>query len=83
MSETLSSIASRQSKATENLEKEVKHFLDYCATHQNSGVKFHVSDMILVMHSDGLYLSESESRGRAAGHFYLSKFNNENSTMEQ
>ena len=60
MAATLNSIASRQSTATENLEREVKHFLEYCATHPNVGVRFHASDMILEMHSDGSYLSETE-----------------------
>ena len=31
--------------------------------------------MMLVMHSNGSYLSEPESKSRAAGHFYLSKIN--------
>ena len=71
MTETISSIASRQSTATEKLEKEVKHFLEYCATHPNAGVRFHASAIILAMHSDGSYLSELESKIIAAGHFYL------------
>ena len=58
MTATLISIAPRQLKTTENLEEEVKHFLDYCATHPNTGVRFHASEMILAMHSDGSYLSE-------------------------
>ena len=57
------------------LGKRSKIFLDYCATHPNAGVRFHASDMMLVMHSNGSYLSEPESKIRAAGHFYLSKIN--------
>ena len=67
------SIASQQSKGTENMEKEVKQFLDYCATHPNSGVIFVASDMMLALHSDASYLSELESKSRAAGYFFLSK----------
>eukprot|EP00957_Ditylum_brightwellii_P207535 15353414-Ditylum_brightwellii.AAC.1 len=33
--------------------------------------------MILAVHSDASYLSESKARSRAAGHFYLVKCNNE------
>ena len=51
--------------------------MDYCTTHPNAGVRFHASYMILAMHSDGSYLSEPEPKSRAAGHFYLSKRNNE------
>ena len=77
MAATLSSIATRQAKATTNLEDEVKHFLDYCTTHPNAGVRFVASDMILALHSDASYLSEPNSKSRAAGHFFLSKRNDE------
>ena len=33
--------------------------------------------MLLALHSDVSYLSEPESKGRAAGHFYLGKLNDE------
>ena len=70
-------IESQQSTATENLEREVKLLLDYCDTHPNAGVRFHASYMILEMNPDGSYLSEPESKNRAAGPFYLYKRNNE------
>ena len=58
MAATLSSIAGRQSKATTDLDAEVKHFLDYCHVHPNAGVRFVASDMILALHSDTcIYLS--------------------------
>jgi len=77
MAATMSSIASRQSRGTEDLEQEVKQFLDYCATHPNAGVRFVASDMILALHSDASYLSEPEAKSRAAGHFFLGKQNDE------
>ena len=77
MAATLSSIATRQSKATTNLEEEVKQFLDYCHTHPNTGVRFVASDMLLAMHLDASYLSKPEAKSRAAGHFYLTKRNDE------
>jgi hypothetical protein len=77
MAATLSTIASRQSKGTEQLEAEVKHFLDYCATHPHAAVRFVASDMILALHSDASYLSEPGARSRAAGHFFLGKLNDE------
>ena len=77
MASPISSIASRQSKVTENLEKEVKQFLDYCATHPNAGVRYVASDMMLALHSYASYLSDPESKSRAAGHFFLGKQNNE------
>ena len=71
----MSSIAYRKSKATEKLEEEVKHFLDYCATNPNSGVWFLASDMILALHSYASYNSEPQSKSRAAVYYYLYKLN--------
>ena len=34
--------------------------------------------MLLALHSDGSYLSEPNSKSRAAGHFYLTNKNNHN-----
>ena len=77
MAATMSYITSRQSKGTENLEKEVNKFLDYCAIHPNAGVIFVASDMMLALHSDASYLSEPKSKSRAAGNVFLGKINNE------
>ena len=55
----------------------MKQFLEYCATHPNDRVRFVASDMMLALHSDASYLSEPESKIRAAGHFFLGKQNNE------
>ena len=73
MTATLGSIASRQSKATEQINQEVKHFLDYCLTHPNAGIRYVASNMVLALHSDASYLSEPNSKSRAVGHFYLTK----------
>ena len=67
----LSSIASQQSKATEGTMAQLKHMLDYLATHPDATVRFHASDMILNIHSDASYLSEPGGKSRAAGHFFL------------
>ena len=34
-------------------------------------VRYHASDMILALHSDGSYQSEPDAKSRAGGHFYL------------
>ena len=77
MARTLSSIAARQSKATTKVKEEVRQFLDYCATHPNATIRFLASDMILALHSDASYLSEPESKSRAAGHYYLANKDND------
>ena len=67
----LSSIASEQSEATENTQKKVEQLLDYLATLPDAQLRFHASDMILNIHSDASYLSESRARSRVAGMFFL------------
>jgi hypothetical protein len=67
----LSAVASEQSTATETTEKHVKQLLDYLATHPNAKVRYHKSDMILNIHSDASYLSETKARSRIAGHYFL------------
>ena len=62
MAATLSSIASRQTKATAKLEDKVTQLLDYCATHPHAGVRYVASDMVLNVHSDASYLSEPDGR---------------------
>ena len=78
MARTLSSIANRQDKATENVKAETKWFLDYCWTHPDARVRFVASDMILTLHSDCSFNSEPGSKSRAAGHWYLSNKGNYN-----
>ena len=44
--------------------------LDYLATHPDTTVCVHASDMVLNIHSDASYLSEPKAQSRLAG-FYL------------
>ena len=53
----------------------MKHFLDYCATHPNVTICFQASGMILKIHSDTSYLSETEARSRVGGYFFLGSKN--------
>jgi hypothetical protein len=57
----LSTIASEQSKGTQQTMQKCKQLLDYLATHPDDTVCFHASDMILNIHSDASYLSESKA----------------------
>jgi len=68
---TLNKLASRQSKPTTALYKDVQHFLQYAASYPDAAVTYTASDMRLVLWSDGSYLSESLSRSRAGGYHYL------------
>jgi Reverse transcriptase (RNA-dependent DNA polymerase) len=68
---TLSALASYQSKATEQTAEDAVKFLNYCATHPDAILRYSKSDMILTVHSDASYLSESKARSRAGGFFYM------------
>jgi hypothetical protein len=45
--------------------------LDYLATNSDVKVQFHASDMVMNIHSDASYLSETMARSRACGHFFM------------
>jgi hypothetical protein len=68
---TLSALASFQSKATEQTAIDAVKFLNYCATHPNAILRYKKSDMVLTVHLDASYLSESKARSRAGGFFYM------------
>ena len=67
----LNSLASAQTKGNEETIKAMEHFLDYCATHPDATIRFQASEMVLKIHSDASYLSETEARSRAGGYFFL------------
>eukprot|EP00804_Cyclotella_cryptica_P022657 CCRYP_012469-RD/>CCRYP_012469-RD protein AED:0.40 eAED:0.32 QI:0/-1/0/1/-1/1/1/0/384 len=68
---SLSAIASKQAHPTQLTQKRCQQLLDYCASHPDAIVRFTASDMVLNIHSDASYLSESNARSRIAGHFFL------------
>jgi hypothetical protein len=67
----LGTLAAAQTHATTNTIKHTTQLLDYAATHPNASVRYVPSEMILHVHSDASYLSESEARSRAGGLFFL------------
>jgi hypothetical protein len=67
----LSSIASEQTRGTMNTMAKAKQLLDYLATHPDATIRFRASDMILNVHSDASYLSETKAHSRACGHFFM------------
>jgi hypothetical protein len=64
-------LASEQSNATAVTSDKVIKLLNYCNTHPETKIRYHASDMILHIHSDASYLSESEANIRAGGFFYI------------
>ena len=67
----LSALASDQTEATETTAERATQLLDYMASHRDAKVRYYPSDMILNIHSDASYLSETRARSRAAGYFFL------------
>ena len=67
----LSSLASEQIIATTTTTDQVSHLLDYLATYPDATVRYYASDMILNIHLDASYLSETRSRSRIARQFFL------------
>jgi hypothetical protein len=67
----LSSIAIKQSKGTTKMMEKAKQLLDYLATYPDATICFKATDMILYVHSDASYLSESDARSRACGHLFM------------
>jgi hypothetical protein len=64
-------LASEQSKATEVTADKVIKLLNYCSTHPETKIRYHASNMILNIHSEASYYSESEAKIRAGGFFYM------------
>ena len=67
----LNTIEMQQTSATDNTLKRTEDLLDYAATHPNARVRYRASDMVLQIHTDASYLSETKARSRAAGHYFL------------
>ena len=67
----LSELSSAQATATEATKRACHQFLDYCATHPTSTIRYHASDMVLKLHSDSSYLNALRARSRQGGHFFL------------
>ena len=68
----LGTIASSQAKATQLTKNECAWLMDYASSNPLSIIRYHASDMVLYVHSDASYLSETKARSRGAGHFFLS-----------
>ncbi len=67
----LSTIASKQAKGTKSTIKKCKQLLDYLATHPKATVWFYASNMILNVHSNASYLSETNAHSCTSGQFFM------------
>ena len=69
---TFNAIVTDQATPIKNTLEEVDQLSDYVATQEDAVITHHVSNMVLAVHSDASYLSESKARSRAGGHFFMS-----------
>jgi hypothetical protein len=67
----LGTLASAQTQATTQIMDAAIYLLNYAATHPDTTIQIHKSDMILYVHSDASYLSKPKARSRICGYFYL------------
>ena len=65
----LSSIVIAQMTGTTSTMEKAKQLLDYLATHPDATIRYCASDMIMNVHLDASYLSESDACSR--GHFFM------------
>jgi Reverse transcriptase (RNA-dependent DNA polymerase) len=68
----LGTLASEQTKATEETMQRVTHMLNYCASNPNAIIQFNCSDMVLHADSDASYLCLPGAQSRVGGYLYLS-----------
>ena len=60
-----------QAKPTTTTTKLRDHLLNYCATKQNVGLRYHASNMALNAHSDAAFIVAPEAKSHIAGFFFL------------
>jgi hypothetical protein len=66
----LKDIVTEKTKATEKTQAATNQLLDYLATHPDANIRCHASDMILHIHNDASYLSDSNVRSHLGGLFF-------------
>ena len=66
-----------QSKPTRAVLQAAERLLQYAASHPAASITYYASDMRLIVHSDASYLSESASRSRVGGFFYLGHYHDD------
>eukprot|EP00804_Cyclotella_cryptica_P002822 CCRYP_009357-RA/>CCRYP_009357-RA protein AED:0.38 eAED:0.48 QI:0/0/0/1/0/0/2/0/249 len=67
----LGSLATQQAAPTQNTLLKIQQFLDYAMTHQDAMITYRASNMILAVHSDTSYLSETKARSRAGAFLHV------------
>jgi hypothetical protein len=67
----LSTITSKQTKASEKTLEKFTQLLDYLASNSDAKVHYYESDMVLNIHSNTSYLLEAKARSCTCSHFFM------------
>ena len=67
----INAISEAQANGTTSTAAVVSWLLDYVTTYPDATVQYEAREMIICIHSDASYQSETESRSRAGRHFFL------------
>jgi hypothetical protein len=67
----LSTLASEQASPTKLTMEKCLQFLDYAATQDNAILTYKASNMILTIHSNASYLSETKAQSQAGSHMFM------------
>ncbi len=67
----LSTIASKQTKATEKTMKKSTQLLNYLASNLDAKFCVYASEMVMNIHSDASYFSEAKACSHTSGHFFM------------
>ncbi len=78
----LSSIAIKQTTATEKTMDRCIQLLDYLATNETVKIRFHTSEMILSIHSGASHFSETGAHSRVCGYFFMGWMPEDNESIK-
>ena len=67
----MGAIAAEQTSGTIKMEKAIHKIIDYCATHTDVTLQKKASGIVLKVHIDESYLSESKDRNRSEEFLYI------------
>eukprot|EP00957_Ditylum_brightwellii_P181242 13805962-Ditylum_brightwellii.AAC.1 len=68
----INSIAAQQAAPTENTTAAIVYLLNYAATRPDMVIHYSASGMVLHIHSDASFMSDSHVRSQAGGHYFCS-----------
>eukprot|EP00957_Ditylum_brightwellii_P130201 9932337-Ditylum_brightwellii.AAC.1 len=69
----INAIFIQQAHTTRKTAAAVTHLLNYAATHPESIIRYHASEMTLHIHSNTSFMSETDARSRDGGHVFMIK----------